>query len=98
MDQGHILPKTSAGMLQQVSPMTPHTEPVWRGALSRPRWVSGCRVEGRVGSSGAHSSAVDWGMRSGILESFRLEHSTTLASQRHLWGQATSLVHSLFRW
>lgn len=98
MDEGCILPKLSAGMLQPVSPkITPPTLPelVWRRALSRPRWVSGCWGGG---SSGAHSSAVDWGMRSGILESFRLEHSTTLASQRHLWGQATSLVHSLFRW
>lgn len=47
---------------------------------------------------GPHSSAVDCGMRSGILVSFRLEHSTTLASQRHLWGQTTSLLHSLFSW
>lgn len=49
MDEGYILPKLSAGMLQLVSPMIPHTELVWRGALSRPRRVSGCRVRGEGG-------------------------------------------------
>lgn len=51
-----------------------------------------------AGGWGPHSSAVDWGMRSGILVSLRLEHSATPASQRHLWGQTTSLLHSLFSW
>lgn len=47
---------------------------------------------------GAYSSAVAWGTRSGILASFRLEHSATLFSQRHLCGQTTSLLHSLLSW
>lgn len=46
----------------------------------------------------SYSSAVDCGMRSGILVSFRLEHSTTPDSQRHFGGQMTSLLHSLFSW
>lgn len=50
------------------------------------------------GGQGAYSSAVDCGMRSGILVSFRLEHSTTPASQRHLGGHTTSLLHSLLSW
>lgn len=54
--------------------------------------------EGCGGAGGPHSSAVDWGMRSGILVSFRLEHSARLASQRHLCGQTASLLHSLFSW
>lgn len=37
-------------------------------------------------------------MRSGIFVSFRLEHSTTPASQRHFGGHTTSLLHSLFSW
>lgn len=52
---------------------------------------------GGEGSS-SYSSAVDCGMRSGILVSFRLEHSTTPDSQRHFRGQPTSLLHSLFSW
>lgn len=47
---------------------------------------------------GSYSSTVDCGIRSGILVSFRLEHSTTLDSQRHFGGQITSLLHSLFSW
>lgn len=55
--------------------------------------------EGRQNERGdSYSSAVDCGMRSGILVSFRLEHSTTPDSQRHFGGQITSLLHSLFSW
>lgn len=44
-----------------------------------------------------HSSVVDEGMCSGILVSFRLEQSTTFASQRHLGGHTGSLLQALFR-
>lgn len=37
MDEGCILPKQSAGVLQPVSPMTPHTELSGKGTLKRPR-------------------------------------------------------------
>lgn len=41
-----------------------------------------------------HSSAVYWGMWSGILVSFWLEQSTVVPSQRHFSGQAKSAKQS----
>lgn len=82
-----------------VSPEVPRQSPTRGKRGAGPGRVAGAGGKGRVWRGwGPHRSAVDWGMRSGILVSFRLEHSTTPASQRHLWGQATSLLHSLFSW
>lgn len=95
--EGCIPPKAAASVLWFMSPGVPHTE-LDGGTQGMGLGVRGSERWGRGAGLGPHSSAVDWGMRSGILESFRLVHSTTLASQRHLWGQATSLLHSLFSW
>lgn len=69
-------------------------------ALSQTPVPARCLLQERRQSEkgNPYSSAVDCGMRSGILVSFRLEHSTTPDSQRHFGGQITSLLHSLFSW
>lgn len=87
----------AAGMLLGWALQWSQTELQQRKARKGPgsQWELGAAEGvGRL-ETPSHSSAVAWGARSGILAGFQAGAlHQPLASQRHLWGQTMSLLHS----